>query len=106
NDPTYVEAARAFAGRILREGGDSLRDRLTWAFGSCLSRAPSDEELWVLADLLDGQNRHYARDPEAARKLLAVGQRPAPEDLDPSELAAWTSAARVLLTLHETITRD
>ena len=33
------------------------------------------------------------------------GQRPTSQ-LDPAELAAWTSVARVILNLHETITRN
>jgi hypothetical protein len=28
-----------------------------------------------------------------------------PDDVDPIHLAAWTSVARVILNLHETITR-
>ena len=43
---------------------------------------------------------------EADGTLLAVGDRPAATDLDAAALAAWTSLARVLLNLHETITRD
>ena len=37
---------------------------------------------------------------------LEVGERPVPTDLDPAELASWTSVARVLLNLHETIERN
>jgi hypothetical protein len=37
--------------------------------------------------------------------VLKVGFRE-PPPLKPAELAAWTSAARVLLNLHETITRN
>jgi len=42
----------------------------------------------------------------AAQALLKTGLAPAPTDADPSELAAWTNLARVLLNLHETITRS
>ena len=106
NDPTYVEAARALAERILRVGGQSPRDRLAWAFGEVTSRLPEEREFAVLGDLLGKQAAHYAQDQEAARKLVSIGQRPVPRDLDTSELAAWTEVARVLLNLHETITRD
>src|SRR5262249_5936392 len=40
NDPTYVEAARVFAERIIKEGGVNVRDQLTWAYGCALSRNP------------------------------------------------------------------
>ena len=106
NDPTYVEAARAFAVRILREGGASPGDRVAWAFEHATSRRPSEREAAVLLGLLDKHAEHYRREPDAAKKLVSVGQGPPPRDLDMADLAAWTSVARVLLNLHETITRD
>lgn len=105
NDPTYVEAARAFAERIVKEGGASVLDRLRFAFETAVSRRPTDEEAWLLADLLVKQTRRYARDKPSAEKLLAVGDKPAPKEIDPAELAAWTSVARTILNLHETIMR-
>jgi hypothetical protein len=56
--------------------------------------------------LLDGHLRHYRADPAAADALLATGDSPLPAGLDHAELAAWTHVARVLLNLHEFITRD
>ena len=106
NDPTYVEAARAFAERAIREGGPTPRERVAWAFELATSRRPEDREVLVLAGLLDQHVTHFNSDPDAARKLLAVGQRPIPGDLNAPELAAWTSVARVLLNLHEGVTRD
>jgi hypothetical protein len=44
-------------------------------------------------------------DPAAAGELLKVGLAPLPEKVDPVELAAWTHVARVLLNLHESVTR-
>jgi len=106
NDPTYVEAARALAERVVRRGGQTPRDRIGWAFAHVTSRLPEEREFAVLDDLLAKQAAHYRADPDAARKLVAVGQRPIPRDLDTSELAAWTEVARVLLNLHESMTRD
>ncbi len=60
----------------------------------------------MLTDLLAKHAGRYAADRDAARKLIATGARPVPTDLDPAELAAWTSVARVILNLHETITRS
>src|SRR5207253_7078332 len=51
NDPTYVEAARVFAERIVREGGQSVEDRLNWAFRQALSRRPRPEEVELLKEL-------------------------------------------------------
>jgi hypothetical protein len=59
-----------------------------------------------LVKLLDHQQREFAVDPSAAKLLMAVGDYVPPKDLDPVELAAWTNVTRVLLNLHETITRN
>ena len=106
NDPTYVEAARAFAARILREGQGSADQRLAWAWQQALQRNPSPSEARAVRDLLDARLREYHADPKAAASLLKVGLAPVPDGLDPAELAAWTHVARVLLNLHETITRS
>ena len=48
----------------------------------------------------------YRADPQAADQLIAVGFAPLPPGVDKAELAAWTHVARVLLNLHETLTRS
>jgi mono/diheme cytochrome c family protein len=106
NDPSYVEAARLFAARILREGGDTPETRLDFAYRCALARPPAEQEKAVLLDLVAKHGAEYANNPEAAAVLLSTGQQPMPEDLDAKELAAWTSVARAILNLHETITRS
>jgi hypothetical protein len=105
NDPTYVEAARVFAQRILREGGDDQQQRVEFAVRQALGRAAEPEEVEVLLGLYHKHAESYAKDTAAAGQLVSVGQSKPPEDLPASELAAWTSVARVILNLHETITR-
>jgi len=105
NDPTYVEASRALATRILREAPDSDAARLEWAWRQVVSRAPTDGERTTLRRLLEKHQAEFRSDPGAAASLLQVGARPPPPDLDAATLAAWTSIARALLNLHETITR-
>ena len=106
NDPTYVEAARALAGRVLTDGGKSAAERIDFAFRQTLTRAPRQEEAKLLADLLAKHEREFGADKAATEKLLAVGDLKSPSSLDAAELAAWTSVCRVLLNLHETITRN
>jgi hypothetical protein len=106
NDPTYVEASRALAARVLKEGGADTESRLNWAWRQVLSRAPRPEEINALQPLLDKQLTEYRCDSAAAQALLKIGQSPLPPEADPAELAAWTNIARVILNLHETITRS
>jgi Protein of unknown function (DUF1553) len=105
NDPVYVEAARVFAERVIREGGPAVEDRIVLAIRRALSRAPTADELRVLVDLYARHRDHFAAHSDDASKLLATGEHPLPQDIDSVELAAWTSVARTILNLHETITR-
>jgi hypothetical protein len=106
NDPTYVEAARALAGRVLTEGGKNTGERLVFAFRQALVRSPRPDEVKVLTALLDGHQREFSVEKESAKEFLAVGDLKSPDSLAPGELAAWTNVSRVLLNLHETITRN
>jgi hypothetical protein len=106
NDPTYVEAARTFADRIVKDGGATAADRIGYAFRRALARKPTAKELEVLTELQKKHLEQYKMDPKAAEQALAVGQVPVPKDRDTVELASWTSVARAILNLHETITRE
>jgi hypothetical protein len=102
----YVEAARAFAERIVKEGGTSPADRLTWAYRQALSRPPRPEEATIVLALFQKHRDEYSADTAGAQKLVATGLKPVPQGMSVAELAAWTSVARVILNLHETITRN
>jgi hypothetical protein len=106
NDPTYVEAARALAARILDRGGAMTDERLRYACEQVLIRAPRPDEVAVLSALLDKHRAEFAADPASAETIQTVGDWKPPAGSDPAELAAWTSVSRVLLNLHETITRN
>lgn len=105
DDPAYVEAARVFAERIVRSGGDGFNGRLRWAFNQALARTPQHEEQRVLASLYAREFARFSASPEAADKLLHVGDWPPPRDLQSSEVAAWASVTRVMLNLHESLVR-
>ena len=106
NDPTYVEAARIFAARILSECQGDAAKRIEWAMQQALQRPPSTEEARTLSSLLTQQLADYQKDPAAADALLKTGAAAVAANLSKVELAAWTHVSRVLLNLHETITRS
>src|SRR5205807_319447 len=76
NDPTYVEASRVFAERILK-GADTTEKRIAFAYRHALNRAPLPEEMKVLTALVDKHLKEYREDKTAAAALLAIGDRPA-----------------------------
>ena len=106
NDPSFVEAARGFAQRILASEETADEARLKFAFHETLSRQPEELESRVLAKTLAEQRAFYASQPQAAEELLSIGLLKLPENVDRVELASWTQVARVLLNLNETITRN
>jgi hypothetical protein len=59
-----------------------------------------------LAKLLEKHRAEYQAEVAAAQQLAKVGESPAPDAMDKADLAAWTSVCRVLLNLHETVTRN
>jgi hypothetical protein len=105
NDPSYVEAARSLAARILKECNGSPEERMAWAWRQVLQRLPRVEEMETVMPLVREHLAHYQASPAAADELLKTGLAAVPPGIDKAELAAWTHVARVLLNLHETITR-
>jgi hypothetical protein len=104
NDPTFVEAARCFAARVLLGRSDD-EARLEELFARALLRAPREREKERLRSALDRERARYRADPDAARALLAVGFEPLPSELAPEELAAWAALALLVLNLDEGLCR-
>ena len=108
NDPAFVEAAREFARSLLMPGSDQVaadEARLDRAFRRALARPASVRERDSLLKFLGARRDEARRDPDAARKLVAAAQPLAAGDPDLVEWAAWTEVCRVVLNLHETLTR-
>jgi hypothetical protein len=106
NDPTFVEAARVFAGRVLRNGGRTDVSRLDYAFRLAVSREPDGFERGVLKRLLESERKRLVAKPQAADAVLSTGRAPVSDGVDKTELAAWTAVARAILNLNETVTRN
>lgn len=109
NEPTFNEAARALAVRLIRERPEaSDTARLQYAMRLCVGRTPDESELEVLRELLVGQRERLAAGELNAQEILGGETVPlagVPAEADPRSLAAWTLVSRVLLNLDETITR-
>ncbi len=106
NDPSFVEAARAFAQRILTQGPAEHDARLAFAFRCATCRMPSDAEMKVLRARFQQQHDRFQADADAASKLVNVGQYARAAQLDVAELAAWTAFCNMVLNLDEVLTRE
>jgi hypothetical protein len=84
NDPVYVEAAQAFAKRVLKEKPNApLPDQISHAFRLALARLPTATEVTVLSELHQTQRDNGA-----------------------DEQGAWFAVTSALLNLDECITKN
>lgn len=106
NDPTYVEAARFLAGRMLNESGTVLESQIEYGFRLVLARAPQPAELSLLSRSFQRMLNEFEADPAAAEQLLKVGARRSPGHLNAARLAAMSIVASSILNLDEAVTRE
>jgi len=105
NDVQWVEAARALAQRVIREGGSAPEQRIDLMSEILLSRDAPPKMDAVLETSLKQMEEHYRKDPKAARALVDVGESKRDASISESELAAWTMIASEMLNLDETVTK-
>lgn len=103
NAPSFFEAARVMAQRVLASpGGDDAR--LAYAFSLATARPPNAVERGILRQTLAEQRAAYRDDPVAAAKILKVGESPVAPGIAPDEHAAWTLLCNLILNLDEAVT--
>jgi hypothetical protein len=109
NEPVMVEAARAFAMRIVREGGGDDNARIDFAYRSCMSRAATDDEKKTINQALRNQRDRLSDGWLSIREVAFANEATLPELPDgvaPVDVAAWTLVARVIMNLDETICKN
>lgn len=106
NDPTFVEAARVFAGRIMKNGGDDDDERLRYAFTMALGRAPETDEVDALRAVLAKSRAHYLSHPDDAEALAAVGEYEVDPGTELQEYAAFANVAQIIFNTDEFLTRE
>ncbi len=101
NDQTFIEFAQGLARRILSQNSADDAARIQSAFVWCFSRQPTPAEQQRLLKLLEEQRAAFTT--EVAQKFAPSNL---PATVTPTEAAAWTAVARVLINLDEFITRE
>ncbi len=105
NEPQYIEAARTLAERTMKEGGMTPEARLTFMFRLTTARRPDANEMKEMLAAYKDHLAAYSRDAAKAKQLISVGEQKPDDKLNPSELAAWTMIANLLLNLDEVINK-
>jgi hypothetical protein len=105
NDPQFVEAARFLAEKALSAAdGDDTR-ALNYIAQRILCRPLDDQEQAIVLASKEKLLAHYQSAEDHARALVAVGASKADEQLDVSELAAWTMVCNQLMNLDEVLNK-
>ena len=105
NDPQFVEAARALAERAMRASPADVTAAFDEMAARVLARPFSGAERSVVRRAYDDFLTHYNANPEAAAKLLAVGESPVDESLRAPDLAALTMVANQIFSLDEALNK-
>ena len=104
NDPTYVEAGRKLAERMMK-AGPAPAERLDAGYRYAVARPATEAERAILTGMHADALARFTKEPAAARGFLGVGASPRDPSLNEIELAAWSVVAGAILNLDETISK-
>ncbi len=105
NDPTWVEAGRALAERVMK-ASKSADERLVLAFRLVCARTPDKGELDIMRRRLLATVAYYRARPSEADAYLSVGESPRDRSLNQTEHAAYATVCHMVLNLDEAMTRE
>jgi Protein of unknown function (DUF1553)/Concanavalin A-like lectin/glucanases superfamily len=106
NDVAYVEAARVFAQRIMKEGGATPLERIAYAFRVATARQAKPAETAILLNAFKQNLEKFKAKPDDAMKYVSYGEYPRDAKLDVAELAAYSSVTSLILNLNETVMKE
>ena len=108
NDPTYIEAARSLAIRVIREARNrpnrATRTRVSTGSGAS---APAGGSLGAVGIAREAHLINTRPTTPRRGRCWPSVVVPSPAEIDPADLAAWTSVGPMCSSnLHETIARN
>lgn len=106
NEVTFVEASRALAEKMMKEGGSIPEQRLAYGYKRATSRNLDESGLKTLLKGLNDRLSFYKEHGDDAQKLITQGESKPDASLNAAELAAYTTSASVLLNLDRVVARD
>lgn len=106
NDPQFITASQALAERMIEEGGDSSRDRISYAFRWATSRKPDVGEINILEDLFRKEMEEFQEHPERADAFLKIGEIKNKQGMNKLELASYAVVANTIINLSESLQKN
>ncbi len=105
NDPQFLEVARVLAERVIKEGGETLDDRITLAYRLLAGVRPKPAILEILKQAFADEYPVFQQDHDRAAKLVSIGEAPRDQTLDVAEHAAMSVVTSMIMNLDETLTK-
>ncbi|MEE2614077.1 MAG: PSD1 and planctomycete cytochrome C domain-containing protein [Verrucomicrobiota bacterium] len=105
NDPTFVEASRKLAERVLLES-ETNSIRVDSLYRLICGRKPKPMEHRLLLGALNDMLIDFRADRDSAADLMTVGESDYDRSFDLADLAAFTSLANAVFCTDEAITRN
>ncbi|MBL7817182.1 MAG: PSD1 domain-containing protein [Saprospiraceae bacterium] len=104
NDPSVLEASRAFAQRLLTEQ-NGIDDKINKAFQTIICRKPSEKEQKILKSYFEEQLVLFKNKKLDAEKTLSIGASPINKQVDLNESAALMKVVSTIYNMEEAITK-
>ena len=105
NDIQFVEASRAMAQRVIKEGGKSAESQIAYAYKLATSKVPTKDIMKILLEEYNKQLSIYKKDSVKADALLKFGDSKREESIDKATHAAMTIITNLILNLDETLNK-
>ncbi len=102
NDPTILESARVFAERLMQNDARP-EEKISIAFRSIVCRAPRPEEMKILLNYYESENKNFAEAPEKAKTFVRAGEFPSSGIKDVAALAALMQVVHTIYNMEESI---
>lgn len=101
NDPQYVEAARILSERTLKEGGETVTKKINFIYKCLIGRSAEKIELATIEKLYQEELADLQKDKKRVQHLLSIGAAPVHQQLNKTELAAYTMIASTVMNFDE-----
>jgi len=105
NDPQINEASRIFGEKIYQKNDGQIGPTIIEMFTNLTSRRPSEKELKLMEALYNEQRDGFLKDPESAKKYLAVGDAPHDKTIPKENAAALGVLGSALFNFWESVAK-
>ena len=101
NDPQFVEASRVLAEKLVKAEPKAVDQRIRTSFRLLTGRTPDKDEVKILQSLYAEQKARFAKNNEAAQKLIKTGETKPDATLETADVAATTILVSAVMNFDE-----